>query len=82
MEELGKANPYRRTLVGDMSFSRSAGFAATCIGSPADVVGTRIMTDRSATRIGLGHYVAKMLREEGVRSLYKGFLPNFARIGR
>jgi len=39
------------------------------------------MTDRSATRVGLGHYVAKMLREEGVRSLYKGFLPNFARIG-
>jgi hypothetical protein len=60
----------------------SAGFAATCVGSPADVVGTRIMTDRSATQRGLLPYVAHMVRDEGIASLYKGFVPNFARIGR
>lgn len=60
-----------------------AGFAATCVGSPADVVGTRIMTDRSgAARAGLPAYVARMVKEEGLTSLWKGFLPNFARIGR
>jgi len=61
---------------------RTAGFAATCVGSPADVVGTRIMTDRSATQKGLLQYVVHMVRDEGVGSLYKGFVPNFARIGR
>lgn len=52
------------------------------MGSPADVVGTRIMTDRSSNRLGLLPYVAKMVKEEGLASLWKGFLPNFARIGR
>ena len=40
------------------------------------------MTDRSATQKGLLPYVLHMVRDEGVGSLYKGFVPNFARIGR
>ena len=66
----------------DHGLTEPAGFAATCVGSPADVVGTRIMTDRSATQRGLVPYVVHMVRDEGVASLYKGFVPNFARIGR
>lgn len=46
------------------------------------MVGTRIMTDRSAARAGLLPYVVRMVKEEGMSSLWKGFLPNFARIGR
>ena len=46
------------------------------------MVGTRIMTDRGATQKGLLQYVIHMVRDEGVGSLYKGFVPNFARIGR
>ena len=45
-------------------------------------MGTRIMTDRSASQRGLVPYVVHMVRDEGVASLYKGFVPNFARIGR
>ena len=40
------------------------------------------MTDRGATQKGLLQYVVHMVRDEGIGSLYKGFVPNFARIGR
>lgn len=47
----------------------TAGFAATVLGSPWDVLGTRLMADTS--RLGVLPYVVKMLREEGVSSFYK-----------
>ena len=39
------------------------------------------MTDRSATQKGLVPYVVHMVRDEGVRSLYKGFVPSLVRSG-
>eukprot|EP00884_Botryococcus_braunii_P003416 jgi/Botrbrau1/13075/Bobra.0187s0037.1 len=57
----------------------TAGFAATVLGSPWDVLGTRLMADRS--RQGVLPYISNMLKNEGVSSFYKGFVPNFARIG-
>ncbi|KAK9785262.1 hypothetical protein WJX73_005333 [Symbiochloris irregularis] len=62
----------------------TAGFAATVLGSPWDVIGTRLMaasTSHSTPSVGLGAFCLNMLRQEGVGSFYKGFLPNFARIG-
>lgn len=47
----------------------TAGFAATVLGSPWDVLGTRLMADTS--RLGVVPYVVKMLREEGISSFYK-----------
>ena len=60
----------------------TAGFVATVLGSPADVLGTKAMQKH-------GHYSGltasqiayKMAKNEGVLSFYKGFWPNFCRIG-
>ena len=57
----------------------SAGFVATVVGSPVDVLKTRIMNlnaGESAVAI-----VGDMLRHEGFASSYKGFTANFMRIG-
>lgn len=59
-----------------------AGLSATCLGSPMDVVGTKMMVN-SDGRYGssIGSVIVQMLRKEGIRSFYKGFWPNFARVG-
>lgn len=61
-----------------------AGLAATVLGSPWDVIGTRLMA-RSPVAGGqeesLGAFVVNMVKKEGVGSLWKGFTNNFARIG-
>jgi len=66
--------------------SATAGFVATVVGSPVDVIKTRIMNqkvnpDGSRQYRNLIHAAIKIPTEEGLRGLYKGFLPNFARIG-
>jgi len=58
----------------------TAGFLATALGSPADVVGTRIIAARGDTG-GLAAYCVRMLRTEGPAAFYRGFVPNFARVG-
>jgi len=64
----------------------TAGFVATCVGSPADVIKTRIMNQKvqpDGTREyrSFFHALVTIPRREGFFGLYKGFLPNFARIG-
>ncbi len=67
----------------------TAGLAATVLGSPWDVIGTRLMAPgkKSSTKgeakqvTSLFPFIAHMLRTEGVGAFYKGFVPNFARIG-
>jgi len=64
----------------------SAGFAATCIGSPFDVVKTRVMlglrgADGEMLYKGMGDCFAKMFNNEGLFSFYNGFIPSFIRIG-
>lgn len=60
----------------------SAGFVATVLGSPADVLGTKAMQKHgryaglTAVQIAIG-----MAKDEGLFSFYKGFWPNFCRIG-
>ncbi|RAL42369.1 hypothetical protein DM860_012152 [Cuscuta australis] len=56
-----------------------AGFFAVCIGSPVDVVKSRMMGD-SIYKSTLD-CVFKTLKTEGPFALYKGFLPNFTRLG-
>jgi solute carrier family 25 uncoupling protein 8/9 len=64
----------------------TAGFVATCCGSPADVIKTRVMSQK-VNADGTKQYknafdaFAKIVRHEGVGGLYKGFWPNFYRIG-
>ncbi|XP_074574448.1 mitochondrial uncoupling protein 1-like [Curcuma longa] len=56
-----------------------AGFFAVCIGSPVDVVKSRMMGD-SAYRSTIDCFV-KTMKNEGPLAFYKGFLPNFGRLG-
>ncbi|KAM7527706.1 hypothetical protein LguiB_031116 [Lonicera macranthoides] len=56
-----------------------AGFFAVCIGSPIDVVKSRMMGD-SVYRSTFDCFI-KTLKNEGPLAFYKGFLPNFGRLG-
>ncbi|KAG8090371.1 hypothetical protein GUJ93_ZPchr0011g26937 [Zizania palustris] len=56
-----------------------AGFVAVCVGSPVDVVKSRMMGDSAYTST-LDCFV-KTLKNDGPLAFYKGFLPNFARLG-
>lgn len=56
-----------------------AGLFAVCIGSPVDVVKSRMMGD-STYKSTIDCFI-KTLKNEGVFAFYKGFLPNFGRLG-
>lgn len=57
-----------------------AGFCAVCVGSPVDVVKSRIMGDKEGQYKGVVDCFVKTLRDAGVAGLYKGFVPNFGRL--
>nr|XP_023897812.1 mitochondrial uncoupling protein 2 [Quercus suber] len=56
-----------------------AGFFAVCIGSPVDVVKSRMMGD--STYKNTVDCFIKTLKSEGFFAFYKGFFPNFGRLG-
>ncbi|EEF41855.1 mitochondrial uncoupling protein 2 [Ricinus communis] len=56
-----------------------AGLFAVCIGSPIDVMKSRMMGD-SSYKSTLDCFI-KTLKNEGFFAFYKGFLPNFGRLG-
>ncbi|KAL5580842.1 hypothetical protein UlMin_013284 [Ulmus minor] len=58
-----------------------AGFFAVCIGSPVDVVKSRMMGDSNSTYKNTLDCFVKTLKTEGLLAFYKGFLPNFGRLG-
>lgn len=58
-----------------------AGFTATVIASPIDVVKTRYMSAFVGQYTGVLDCLRQMIKENGPRSLYKGFVPSFTRIG-
>lgn len=74
-------NIYAHTLASIMS-----GLSATALSCPADVVKTRMM-NQAASQGGRLMYqnsydcLVKTLRFEGLRALWKGFFPTWARLG-
>lgn len=66
-------------VVTHMLAGLGAGFFAVCIGSPVDVVKSRMMGD-SAYKSTLDCFV-KTLKNDGSLAFYKGFIPNFGRLG-
>nr|BAI49703.1 uncoupling protein [Lysichiton camtschatcensis] len=56
-----------------------AGFVAVCIGSPVDVMKSRMMGD-SAYKSTFDCFI-KTLKNDGPLAFYKGFIPNFGRLG-
>jgi len=57
-----------------------AGFVATCVGSPLDVIKTRIMNSKSGKYNGPIDCAAQTLKNEGFTAFYKGFIPNVMRM--
>lgn len=58
-----------------------AGFCAVCCGSPVDVVKSRVMGDRNGQYKGVLDCFVKTFTTEGPLAFYKGFMPNFGRLG-
>ncbi|XP_022245178.1 mitochondrial uncoupling protein 2-like [Limulus polyphemus] len=58
-----------------------AGFCATVVASPVDVVKTRYMNSWQGQYTGALDCAMKMFKEGGFMSFYKGFLPSFIRLG-
>lgn len=68
-----------------MTCGAIAGFIATVVGSPVDVVKTRVMNatnpDGSKKYKNVIECAYKTLRYEGVTAFYKGFGLNYLRLG-
>lgn len=59
--------------------SLMAGFVATTICSPVDVIKTRIMSQSDTTSIL--EFLAEAYRREGVTWMFRGWVPSFIRLG-
>lgn len=71
----------------------SAGLCATLLGSPVDVIKTRVMAAKAPAALIPGGVApapefsgpidcaVKLMKTQGPTAFYKGFIPNFARIG-
>eukprot|EP00252_Welwitschia_mirabilis_P009508 TRINITY_DN22151_c0_g1_i1.p1 TRINITY_DN22151_c0_g1~~TRINITY_DN22151_c0_g1_i1.p1 ORF type:complete len:301 (-),score=49.56 TRINITY_DN22151_c0_g1_i1:609-1511(-) len=57
-----------------------AGFFAVCIGSPVDVVKSRMMGNSQLYK-GTFDCFIKTFTNDGIGAFYKGFIPNFGRLG-
>jgi solute carrier family 25 uncoupling protein 27 len=66
-----------------MMASICSGFVASVVSTPADVLKSRLMNQDPAapTYRGLGDCLVKTWRVEGLRGLYKGFIPTWSRLG-
>jgi len=62
-----------------ISCAFGAGFVACIVGSPVDVLKTRIMNASEGQ--SLGALVGSMIAKEGPLAFYKGFTANFMRLG-
>lgn len=76
-----------KSIVTHFAASFGAGFLSTVASSPFDVVKSRVMNQptgpdgRGLVYKSTGDCFKKTIRSEGVMALYKGFWPNFGRIG-
>jgi len=57
-----------------------AGLVAVCVGSPVDVIKSRIMADKTGKYTGVLNCATTTFKQDGIKAFYKGFLPNFARL--
>ncbi|KAJ2722130.1 hypothetical protein GGI07_003515 [Coemansia sp. Benny D115] len=80
-KELLLSTPYFQDGMA-LHFSASflAGFVATTITSPFDVVKTRVMNQKGGVRRGMMQAMVAIAREEGPMALYKGWTPAFVRM--
>jgi solute carrier family 25 uncoupling protein 8/9 len=86
-KEALRARGARDGLPLHVAAATAAGLAATVVGSPVDVVKTRVMAARRAAEtaggpaaVGAVECVTSMLRNEGPAAFYKGVTPAFFRL--
>ncbi|KAL6133125.1 hypothetical protein ACLB2K_065362 [Fragaria x ananassa] len=79
-QTLLKIPGFKDNIVTHLFAGLGAGFFAVCIGSPVDVVKSRMMGDSSAYKSTIDCFV-KTLKNDGPLAFYKGFIPNFGRLG-
>ena len=53
---------------------------AATLGTPADVIKTRVMNDTAGAYRGAAHCLKLTVAREGVASLWKGWLPTWMRM--
>jgi dicarboxylate transporter 10 len=73
-----------RTSMGDnltthFTASFLAGFVATTICSPVDVIKTRVMS--ATEKKGIVRLITETTRTEGLKWMFKGWVPSFIRVG-
>lgn len=56
-----------------------AGFVATTVCSPVDVIKTRVMS--ASTQEGIVSLVTRITAQEGLMWMFKGWVPSFVRLG-
>lgn len=71
--------PLKDNLTTHFTASFLAGFVATIICSPVDVVKTKVMS--STEHKSIIRIVTDTTRTEGLRWMFKGFVPSFIRVG-
>ena len=71
--------PLSDNLTTHFTASFLAGFVATTICSPVDVIKTRIMSSQESK--GLAKLLADVYRHEGVGWMFRGWVPSFIRLG-
>jgi len=71
--------PLEDNLTTHFSASFLAGFVATTVCSPVDVIKTRIMSSHESK--GLAKLLADVYKVEGVGWMFRGWVPSFIRLG-
>lgn len=74
-----KSLGFKDDLTTHFSASLMAGFVATTICSPVDVIKTRIMSAKDNSH--LGKLLVDIYKKEGFRWMFKGWVPSFIRLG-
>jgi len=89
--ELASYDQIKESLIGSgffqdnavchMASSLGAGFVAVCVGSPVDVVKSRMMGAPAGMYSGMLDAFVQTAKKDGPLAFYNGFGPNFARLG-
>ncbi|GBG72627.1 hypothetical protein CBR_g12201 [Chara braunii] len=80
-QTLLKIDGFNDDVITHLLAGLGAGFFGVCCGSPADVIKSRIMGDSKGVYKGPIDCFIKTLKNEGPMAFYKGFVPNFGRLG-
>ena len=71
--------PLKDNLITHFTASVAAGFIATTVCSPADVIKTRVMSAKESE--SLVSLLSRIFRTEGAGWMFRGWVPSFVRLG-